>query len=239
MSLTLSDDPWSEASRINGWLTPREGRFLRDAAAAAGPGAHIVEIGSFFGRSTLCLAAGLGPGSSITSVDLHIGSPKHTHLLGCTDTWPHFLVNLERAGVRDRVRALRISSVEAAAQVPGPIDFLFIDGSHEYEDVRRDYEEWAPKVRAGGCIAFHDSWHMTGPHRATAEILAGSRQVSRPRLIDTITAVTRVDDNSALDRAANRAFLLSRLPRGALGFVRLTWRGGTRLERVAPLAGEA
>jgi hypothetical protein len=135
--------------------------------------------------------------------------------------------------VRDRVDPIRMMSTDAVAEVAGPIDLLFIDGSHVYEDVRRDYEDWAPKVRAGGCIAFHDSWHMTGPHRATAEILLSSRQLHRPRLVDTITAATKVDDCSALDRAINGAFLLGRLPRGALGFARLTWGGGTRLERVA------
>ena len=233
MSSILRDDPWPVASRVNGWLTPREGEFLRRAAIAAGPDAHIVEIGSFFGRSTLCLAAGLQPGARITSVDPHIGSPKHTEILGCSDTWPHFLATLEAAGVRDRVDPIRMMSTDAVAEVAGPIDLLFIDGSHVYEDVRRDYEDWAPKVRAGGCIAFHDSWHMTGPHRATAEILLSSRQLHRPRLVDTITAATKVDDCSALDRAINGAFLLGRLPRGALGFARLTWGGGTRLERVA------
>jgi len=239
MHSALSADPWAVAGQVNGWLTPREGRFLRRAAAAAGRAAHIVEIGSFFGRSTLCLAAGLGDGARITSIDPHIGSPKHTHLLGTTDTYPHFLAALAQAGVRDRVRAIRKTSSEAVDDVDEPIDFLFIDGSHEYRHVRRDYEEWAPKVRAGGSIAFHDSWHMTGPHRATLEILSTSRTARRPLLVDTITAFTAVESNTVLERAANRAFLLSRLPRGALGFVRLTWRGGTRLERVPPLPGAA
>jgi predicted O-methyltransferase YrrM len=37
-----------------------------------------------------------------------------------------------------------------------PIDFLFIDGDHRYEGVKRDYELYAPLVRSGGLIAFHD-----------------------------------------------------------------------------------
>lgn len=228
-------DFWAAASRVNGWLTPNEGRFLHRAALAAGPGAHVVEIGSFLGRSTLCLAAGLGEGASITSIDPHIGSPKHTHLLGCSDTYPHFLAALEREGVRERVRAIRKLSSDALGDVEAPIDFLFIDGSHEYEDVVRDYELWSPKVRDGGRIAFHDSWHMQGPHRATAEILASTHQARDPELADTITAFTKVASNTAAERLANRAFLLTRLARGARGFARLTWQGGTRLERVPPL----
>jgi predicted O-methyltransferase YrrM len=37
-----------------------------------------------------------------------------------------------------------------------PIDFLFIDGDHTYEGVRRDFELYAPLVREGGLIALHD-----------------------------------------------------------------------------------
>jgi predicted O-methyltransferase YrrM len=37
-----------------------------------------------------------------------------------------------------------------------PLDFLFIDGDHTYEGSRQDYEMYAPLVRPGGLIAFHD-----------------------------------------------------------------------------------
>ena len=35
------------------------------------------------------------------------------------------------------------------------LDFLFIDGDHRYEGVRRDFEMYGPLVRRGGIIAFH------------------------------------------------------------------------------------
>jgi predicted O-methyltransferase YrrM len=37
-----------------------------------------------------------------------------------------------------------------------PLDFLFIDGDHTYDGVRRDFEDYGPLVRPGGLIAFHD-----------------------------------------------------------------------------------
>jgi predicted O-methyltransferase YrrM len=37
-----------------------------------------------------------------------------------------------------------------------PVDFLFIDGDHTYEGVRKDFEMYSPLVRNGGIIAFHD-----------------------------------------------------------------------------------
>jgi predicted O-methyltransferase YrrM len=36
------------------------------------------------------------------------------------------------------------------------LDFLFIDGDHTYEGVRKDFEMYGKLVRRGGIIAFHD-----------------------------------------------------------------------------------
>lgn len=36
-------------------------------------------------------------------------------------------------------------------------DFVFIDGSHVFEDVKRDYELYEKKIKSGGLIFFHDS----------------------------------------------------------------------------------
>ena len=37
------------------------------------------------------------------------------------------------------------------------IDLLFIDGSHHYEDVRRDFQQWSRFLVADGRILIHDS----------------------------------------------------------------------------------
>lgn len=36
------------------------------------------------------------------------------------------------------------------------IDFIFIDGDHRYDAIKKDYELYEPFVRSGGIIAFHD-----------------------------------------------------------------------------------
>ena len=36
------------------------------------------------------------------------------------------------------------------------LDYLFIDGDRTYEGVKRDFELYAPLVRRGGIIVFHD-----------------------------------------------------------------------------------
>ena len=36
------------------------------------------------------------------------------------------------------------------------LDFLFIDGDHTYEGVKKDFELYSPLVAKGGIVAFHD-----------------------------------------------------------------------------------
>jgi len=36
------------------------------------------------------------------------------------------------------------------------VDFLFIDGDHRYEAVKKDFEMYSPLVKKGGIIVFHD-----------------------------------------------------------------------------------
>ncbi len=52
-------------------------------------------------------------------------------------------------------------TVEQVKQAVGdePLDFLFIDGSHEYEDVKADFDNYHGLVRPGGVIGFHDVNH--------------------------------------------------------------------------------
>jgi cephalosporin hydroxylase len=52
-------------------------------------------------------------------------------------------------------------SIETLRKIEGilkgrKVDFLFIDGDHSYEGVKKDFEMYSPLVRKGGIIAFHD-----------------------------------------------------------------------------------
>lgn len=78
---------------------------------------------------------------------------------------------------RGRVQWLRGYSHEAAREWSRSIDFLFIDGDHSYDGVRRDWDEWSPHVRGDGLIALHDArmeavWTKPhdGPVRLVSEV---------------------------------------------------------------------
>ena len=51
-----------------------------------------------------------------------------------------------------------VSTVDKVRQIlqDKQVDILFIDGDHQYEGVKRDFELWSPLVRSGGVIVFHD-----------------------------------------------------------------------------------
>lgn len=55
-----------------------------------------------------------------------------------------------------RVMLIRATSDEAFEMLPGPFDFIWIDGSHDEPDVRNDVHKWKTKVKPGGIIGGHD-----------------------------------------------------------------------------------
>jgi hypothetical protein len=69
-----------------------------------------------------------------------------------------------------RVVMIEKQSVEAAAMVPSDLDFVYIDGLHDYDGVRADIAAWWPKMKSGGVFGGHDfnvSW--PGVIRAVTE----------------------------------------------------------------------
>jgi hypothetical protein len=60
---------------------------------------------------------------------------------------------------------LRKTSMEAVADIPDEsLDFVYIDGLHNFKDVAHDIWEWSKKVRVGGLISGHDYAYSPKPH---------------------------------------------------------------------------
>lgn len=64
------------------------------------------------------------------------------------------------------------------------VDFLFIDGDHRYEGVRKDFEMYSPLVRKGGIVAFHDV--CEGPEDLVGGVPKFWKEVSVSRNTKTI-----------------------------------------------------
>lgn len=78
------------------------------------------------------------------------------------DSWEKFPHRYEKClGIADRhfdrAKIIRAKSLDAAASCPdGEFDFVFIDASHEYPDVKSDISAWRHKVKPGGWLLGHD-----------------------------------------------------------------------------------
>jgi predicted O-methyltransferase YrrM len=131
---------------VPGWLTDEEGEALYDLARGCTGRGAIVEIGSWKGKSTICLGLGARAGEAdrIFAIDPHADY-----------RFEDFKANVERAGIADLVTPIPSLSHAAAGGFDEPIELLFVDGSHEYDLVLEDFEEWVPKVVEGGWVAFH------------------------------------------------------------------------------------
>lgn len=163
---------WFRARRniitIEGWLTPNQEKWLFETAYSLPDNAAIVEIGSFKGRSTCCLASACrGTRKRVYGIDTFSGNDSD---FGYRDFFEDFSSNMKRSRLSKYVTPVIGISSEIARTWSKPISMLFIDGSHEYADVLADFEGFYPCVVPGGIIAFHDvgdNW--PGPDRVWNE----------------------------------------------------------------------
>ena len=163
MKLALDPDT------VKGFLDPAEGERLYEiavSAAALGPG---LEVGSYCGKSTLYLGAGVkAAGGQLFALDHHRGSEEHQlgeeyhdpdlydAELGRMDSLPAFRRTLARAGLEDCVVPLVASSAVAGRYWQTPLSFVFIDGGHSMQAAMTDYQTWVRHIVPGGYLAIHD-----------------------------------------------------------------------------------
>jgi len=156
----------SQVSNIQGWISDQDGILLYKLARFNAPKPNIVELGSWKGKSTVWLASAIrdrGEGL-VYAVDHWKGSNEQIHKELLKDyeedqLYYEFLNNLKQLELLDYVKPIKMDTISATRQfdVNFEIGLLFIDASHEYEDVRRDFEFWSPMVMVGGFIMFHDA----------------------------------------------------------------------------------
>jgi predicted O-methyltransferase YrrM len=144
---------WPLIDPIGGFLMQEEAQWLFNAASGVPDGSNLVEIGSYKGRSTCSLAlACRGSNRRVFAIDPFDGGPD----LPKADSLPEFEQNVKRCGVSGQVKPIVGVSVEVAKSWNKPIQLLFVDGSHKYEDVLADFAGFFPHVVPGGIVAFHD-----------------------------------------------------------------------------------
>ena len=215
-SPTSFEAVWERADGIEGWLKPEQGRRLYDAARSVGPGATIVEIGSFRGRSTIVLAQAAPGDAHIVAIDPHGGGDRGPGEIapdaarGDADH-AAFASNLAAAGLAHRIRHVRKPSSGALEDVSGHVELLFVDGAHRYGPARADIVDWGGRVTDSGTMLVHDAFSSVGVTLALLSTAVISRRWRYLGRVDSLAEYRRADLSGA-DRLANALRQLAQLP---------------------------
>jgi len=114
---------------------------------------NILEIGSGVGGTLRFWVNAAEDDAKIITVERNPDAPK---ILPVWERWLNaeqkiFLVNKDSLKEKEAV-------LNEVAEILGgeKLDFLFIDGTHDFPYFKSDFETYSPLVRGGGVIAFHD-----------------------------------------------------------------------------------
>jgi len=119
----------SEIREFMAWLS---GRDIKD----------VLEIGVSDGGSISCWK-GLFPDADVLGIDIGTGSDR--------------LFGLQKKHGFELMMGSDSHLPETLGKVEDRrFDFIFVDGDHGYEGVKKDYEMYWPLVRGGGIMALHD-----------------------------------------------------------------------------------
>ncbi|MBS7612607.1 class I SAM-dependent methyltransferase, partial [Candidatus Bathyarchaeota archaeon] len=119
---------------------------------------RCLEIGTAGGGTLFLFAQASRPDALLISVDLPGGPFGGGYPAWKMPLYKSFTryatqkIHLLRADSHDPSTLRRVKEILGDA----PLDFLFIDGDHTYEGVKKDFEMYSPLVRKSGIIAFHD-----------------------------------------------------------------------------------
>lgn len=119
--------------------------------------ALFVEIGVWKGGSTAYMGVEIvnsNKNIQFDAIDTFEGSKEHGNVIGLFEEASTNLKPLIDLGV---VNLIKGNSLDIVSKYPDKsIDFCFIDGSHEYEDVKKDILAYLPKMKHGSILAGHD-----------------------------------------------------------------------------------
>ena len=176
------------SSEIGGWLFEGEHEALWELATRRVKG-HILEIGSWMGKSACILAGACAdhfPDTFVLCLDTFTMSgteqqqKHHAKLLGhANGTFYDFIASAKRLGYYDHVIPLGQYSQRSLKVVKGPLRLAFIDGAHDYANVESEVALVLPLLGSGGSLALHDVYSGTYP-----ELLAfvNDRMIPDPAL---------------------------------------------------------
>lgn len=174
---------------VEGWLWKEEGKILFELAQKNKDLGAIVELGSYQGKSAIYLSQGskIIGGGKIFAIDNFIGD-KYMGVRK-SSYYDKFISNIKKYSLEDFVEPIKGDFSEIAKGWNKPIRLLFIDGAHGYEDAKRDFENWEPKVAERGIIVFHDALTWPGVSKFILDIIKSNKFIGF-KTLKTFTGIT-------------------------------------------------
>lgn len=130
--------------------------FAHDLVATMRPSV-LVELGTHYGQSYFGFCQSVEENHldcRCCAVDTWLGD-EHAGFYG--ESVYREVSDYNKAQYSRFSQLLRTTFDEASGQfADGSVDLLHIDGLHTFEAVKHDFEQWLPKVRAGGIVLIHD-----------------------------------------------------------------------------------
>lgn len=159
----------SKQTSVPGWHSDLEAETLIQLTQEYVPhnSGVVVEIGGEYGKSASEFGYALKnkERAFIYTVDLF---PTTHHLAaqygGLLNVWRANIAETGLGSGNLHIVPVPGSSQAVADSWEMPIDLLFIDAGHTYEDVKRDIAAWVGHVKAGGIIIFHDYAKVENPN---------------------------------------------------------------------------
>lgn len=116
-----------------------------------------VEVGVRTGKFSECICQEI-PGVKLLSVDPYdvVFEDVRSNRIGVNRQQQYFEEATARLSKYD-CQIIRKTSLEAVREIPyESLDFVYIDGSHEFDYVMTDLIEWSKRVKKGGIVSGHD-----------------------------------------------------------------------------------
>jgi len=139
------DSPFWSWREIEGWLTEEEGKKLQELCLNK----NIIEVGSYKGRSTACIA---DVAKLVYSVDTHKALGDGQHQVDNLTTWREFRHN---TGGYFNIIPFCGQLSQWVDTLP-KVDIAFIDGDHTLSGVKGDIKLLQNKAKL---LIFHDYCH--------------------------------------------------------------------------------
>lgn len=116
-----------------------------------------LELGSFYGLSAVLFALGMkhSPWQQGKLICLDwFGSIQY---LAGDNTVERFTSNMKAFGVEDYVTPIQGSCEEEGVIPKQELEWVYFDASHEFKELNVNIDIYAPWVKPGGLLIFHDS----------------------------------------------------------------------------------